>query len=89
MKNRKYKGIKFIAQESKYCRVGIYQCIAYDQEDDKLISEEFAGSPSQGWVEWAEGMINIGVIVRPTTTAQVRAMVDEVLEELERRGAIK
>lgn len=82
MKGRKYKGIKFIAQESKYCRVGIYQCIAYDPEDDKLISEEFAGSPSQWWVEWAEGLINIGVIVRPMTTAQIKQMVNEVIEEL-------
>lgn len=83
MKDRKYKGIKGIAQESKYCGNGIYLNIAYDPEDDKLISEEFAGSPSQGWVEWAEGLINIGVIVRPMTTKQIKQLVNEVLEELE------
>lgn len=82
MTNRNYKGIKDIASESKHCTSGIYYCIAYDPEDDKLISEEFAGSPSQGWVEWAEGLINIGVIVRPMTTRQIRQMVNEVLYEL-------
>ena len=81
MTNRKYKGIKAIASESKHCTSGIYYCIAYDPEQDKMISEEFAGSPSQGWVEWTEGLINIGVIDHKMTMAQIRTMVDEVLED--------
>ena len=79
MKERKYKGIKGIAQESKYCGNGIYLNIGYDPLHDKLISEEFAGSPSQNWVEWAEGIINIGVITRKMTINEIREMVDEVL----------
>lgn len=84
MKNRKYKGIKAIAQESKYCGNGIYLNIAYEPEDDKLISEEFAGTPSQGWVNWSEGIINIGVIDHKMTINEIRAMVEEVLREVGR-----
>lgn len=84
MKDRKYKGIKAIERESKYCGNGIYLNIAYDPEDDKLISEEFAGSPSQGWVEWSEGIINIGIIDRKMTIKEIREMCEETLREVGR-----
>lgn len=82
--NRNYKGIKGIAQESKYCGNGIYLNIAYDPAHDKLISEEFAGSPSQSWVEWAEGIVNIGVIDHKMTMKEIRAMCEETLREIGR-----
>lgn len=82
--NRKYKGIKAIAYASHYCTKGLHYCLGYDPKNDKLISEEFAGSPSQGWVNWSEGIINIGVIDHKMTINEIRAMVDEVLREVGR-----
>lgn len=82
MTNRNYKGIKAIASESKHCTSGIYYCIAYDPAQDKLISEEFAGSSSQSWVKWAEGIINIGIIDRKMTIKEIRQMCEETLREI-------
>lgn len=82
MKDRKYKGIKQIAAESKYCKNGLYYCLGYDPLHDKLIAEEFSGDPAQGWIVWVEGIINIGVITRKMTINEIREMADEALEEL-------
>lgn len=84
MKNRNYKGIKAIAYASQYCSKGLYYCLAYDQKQDILITEEFAGNPSQGWVEWAQGYINIGVIDHKMTMKEIRAMCEETLREIGR-----
>ena len=76
---RKYKGIKQIAKESKYCKNGLYYCLAYNLINDKLITEEFSGNPSQSWVEWPFSLINIGVIDHKMTMAQIREMCEETL----------
>lgn len=81
---RKYKGIKQIATESKYCKNGLYYCLAYDLINDKLITEEFSGNPSQSWVEWAEGIVNIGIIDRKMTMKEIREMCEETLRDVGR-----
>ena len=79
---RKYKGIKQIATESKYCKNGLYYCLAYDPIHDKLITEEFTGNPSQSWIEWPFDLINIGVIDQKMTMSQIREMCEETLRGL-------
>lgn len=82
MTGRVYKGIKGIAQESKYCTNGLYYCLGYDPTHDKLITEEYYGNPSQGWANWSEGIINIGIIDRKMTIKEIRQMCEETLREI-------